>query len=376
MKRVIHLVEQLGQGATENWLLRMLEYGQNVGADLQWTFYCYLPTLGGLEDRARELGARVVISREPLRHYIRFGRELREELRTGDYDILHAHHDVLSGLYLSASVGLPLRRKIVHVHNTRAAILTNTSWKQQIYERVLRQACLNLADVIAGVSNPALDCFLAGRPRRPGRDVVVYSGVSAAPFIDCGPDRDKVRQQLELSTSARIVLFVGRLVDEKNPLYCLDVLSELRKVDDRVVLAVAGEGPLRHELRQRAEALDLTEHVRFLGWRDDIANIMKSADLMIVPNPDQPLEGFGLVVLEAQLAGLPLLLSPGISDDPILPTAKFRRLSISQAPREWASIAVTLMNESAPDPVAAWRALSTSPMAMDRALSNLLALYS
>jgi hypothetical protein len=84
------------------------------------------------------------------------------------------------------------------------------------------------------------------------------------------------------------------------------------------------------------------------------------------------MEGFGLAVVEAQLAGLGLLLSQGIPDDPLLPTACF---SLSDGPDVWAKAATELMYLPAQSRAAAVAALKESPMDMDRALEGLAQLH-
>src|SRR5207245_7572977 len=113
---------------------------------------------------------------------------------------------------------------------------------------------------------------------------------------------------------------------------------------------------------------------RHLGWRDDIAEIMCCCDWFILPRPEQPMEGFGFAVVEAQLAGLPLLLSRGIADDPLLPTAKSHRLALSGGSKVWADAAIEISNRRAPSRAAAVAALRDSPFAMDRALRELVSL--
>lgn len=373
--RVLHLVESLDRGATENWLVRMLEHGHATGVPMDWTFYCYLPTHGELEDRARLIGARVLTSPVALGRYGAFARALRKEVAQGSYDVLHAHHDLLSGLYLGAVALLPLRRRIVHVHNSGGAQYTHSRPKQLLYEFALRQACLSLADRIVGVSNHALDTFLGGKPRRPDRDLVLYSGVpvpkSTEPFLD----RTEFRRELGLYPDSLILLFAGRLVQEKNPLFVVDVLSELRKLEPRAVAVFAGAGTLDQDLVKYAAAIGQAENVRLLGWRGDVLDVMRCADWFILPSQEKIMEGFGLAVVEAQLAGLRLLISRGIAHDPLLPTASYRRLPISGPPQAWATAATELLADTPPSPSAAFKALAASPMDMDRALANLLALH-
>jgi len=229
-----------------------------------------------------------------------------------------------------------------------------------------------MADRIVGISNHTLDTFLAGRKRRPGRDAVHYYGVDTTPFANITMDRARFRRQLGLSESALILLFAGRLVPEKNPVFAVDLLSELQRMKPQTVAVFAGAGSMEEKVLRRARELGIGDSVRLLGWRIDLPEIMGCCDWFILPHPEQPMEGFGLAVIEAQVAGLRMLLSMGIPDDPILPVAAFRRLPLSDGPQEWANAAITLLHDCAPSREKALDALKHSPMDMDRALNELL----
>ena len=93
------------------------------------------------------------------------------------------------------------------------------------------------------------------------------------------------------------------------------------------------------------------------------------------PHPEDPVEGFGLAIVEAQLAGLRMLLSRGILDDPLLPTASFRRLALADGPQVWAKAAMELLEQPTPSRAGALAALRQSPFDMDTALNDLLSLH-
>lgn len=372
--KVLHIVESLDRAAVENWLVRMLAHGRAHAAPLDWTFYCTLDRPGALDHKVRELGARIVTSPVGLGRQVEFAQSLRAELRQGGYDVLHCHHDLISALYLAASAGLPIQRRIVHAHNADEQVLTPSRWKRALYRPVLRQTCLGLADRIVGISDHTLDTFLAGRPRRPGRDVVHYYGVDPSPFEGPAPDKAAFRRELGLAGDAVVMLFGGRLTPEKNPVFAVDVLAQLRQRQPKVVGVFAGAGSQETAVLDRARALGVADAVRMLGWRDDLPHIMRSCDLFILPRPEHPMEGFGLAVVEAQLAGLPLLVSRGLPHDPFLPTARYRQLSLAAPAGDWADAAVQLL-EQPPSAADALAALGASPMDMDRALSNLMALH-
>jgi glycosyltransferase involved in cell wall biosynthesis len=373
--KVLHIIENLERGAVENWLMRMLVHARKREIEVDWTFYCILEQPGAMDEKARALGARVIHSPVPIVRKAEFVRALRMELRRGEYDVLHCHHDIVSAIYLLAASGMRIRRRIVHVHNADEAVPTPSRLKQRFYREPMRRVCLFMADRIVGISNHTLDTFLAGQARRPERDHVHYYGLDPTPFENVAADRAEFRRRWDLPEDALVLLFGGRLVPEKNPVFAVDVLANLRCIEPRAVSVFAGAGSQEPDILVRARELGVENSVRLLGWRNDMPEIMSCSDWFILPHPEHPMEGFGLAVVEAQLAGLRMLLSRGIPDDPLLLTATFRRLALSDESKVWAKAAMELLNGPAPSRADALAALRISPMDMDIALSHLCSLH-
>lgn len=373
--RVLHIVESLDRGSIEMWLLRMASHARSKGEPIDWTFYCTLEQAGQNEDRARELGIQVIRTPVPISKKTAFARALRAELVEGGYDIMHCQHDLVSGFYLAAAFGLPLQRRIVHVHNADEEVLTDHPLKKAILKPTLRWSCQAMADIIVANSNHSLDTFLAGRLRRPGRDIVHYLGVDPSPFAVARADRKALRLRLGLPEDVLILLFAGRMTPEKNPLFAVEVLAELRRLQQNVVGLFVGTGSLEEPVRRRIAELGLESGTRLLGWRDDVPEIMCASDWFILPHPEHPVEGFGIAVVEAQLAGLRMMLSRGVPNDPLLPTATFSRLSLTEPAADWAQAVLDLLAEPVPSRHDVLTALRHSPMDMDRALNDLLHLY-
>jgi glycosyltransferase involved in cell wall biosynthesis len=353
----------------------MLAHARQEDRQVNWTFYCLLEQSGAMEEKAQALGAHVIHSPVPIVKKAEFIGALRSELRRGEYDVLHCHHDLVSAVYLLAASGMQLRRRIVHVHNADEVVPTRSWLKQRLYREPMRQICLFMADRIVGISNQTLDTFLAGHTRRPERDFVHYYGLDPTLYENAAADRAGFRRRWDLPEDALILLFGGRLVQEKNPVFVVDVLANLRCIEPRAVAVFAGAGSQEPDVLARARELGVENSVRLLGWRNDVPEIMSCSDWFILPHPEHPVEGFGLAIVEAQLAGLRMLLSRGILDDPLLSTASFRRLALSDGPKVWARAAMELRNGPSPSKGDALAALRVSPMDMDVALSLLCHLH-
>ena len=373
--KVLHCVERLHTNAIESWLVRMYCHALSRGYAIDWWFHTQLKEPGRLESLYSALSSRVFRSPYPLSasndFFIAFWRLCMEQR----FDVVHVHSDLTSAPYAVAARLAGVRRVIVHIHNADESVPTPRAWKQRLYRPALRRVCLTLADRLVGISNHTLDTFLFERPRRRGRDIVHYYGLDRSPFEGRAPDRAAFRRELHLADDAAILLFGGRIVPEKNPVFAVDVAAELIRLQPNAVAIFAGAGSLEEAVVARARALGVAGRVRMLGWRSNLPEIMRCSDWFILPRPERPMEGFGLAVVEAQLAGLRILLSQGISNDPLLPTAVFRRLSLADSPCVWAKAALEMLEEPAPSCTKALAALRRSPMDMDYALAHLMELH-
>jgi glycosyltransferase involved in cell wall biosynthesis len=129
----------------------------------------------------------------------------------------------------------------------------------------------------------------------PERTSVIHNGIDPRPFRE-GPPAD-----LGLPAGAVVVGFVGRFVEWKGVLTLADAW---RSVADRlpgVHLVLAGAGEVEGEMRAR---LDGVERVHWIGFRNDVAAVMKALDVLAFPST---MEGFGIAAMEAMAAGVPVI---------------------------------------------------------------------
>ena len=118
MKKVLHFIENFNGQATEQWLYQVMRYMSELGMEFDWTFYSILGSPGLMDDAVSANGGKIIYSPVPLRKKMEFVRALRKSIVTGEYDILHSHHDILSAMYFLASAGLPLKKRIIHIYET------------------------------------------------------------------------------------------------------------------------------------------------------------------------------------------------------------------------------------------------------------------
>jgi glycosyltransferase involved in cell wall biosynthesis len=121
-------------------------------------------------------------------------------------------------------------------------------------------------------------------------------------------DRKQARAELGLPQDRKIVVYVGRLSEEKGLLTLIDAAGRLRQCRDDFLLCLVGGGPQLHELQARVESLGLAREVRFAGPQEHpaVANWLGACDVFCLPSLR---EGCPNVVLEALSSGRPIVAS-------------------------------------------------------------------
>ncbi len=373
--RVFQIVENLDNRAVEAWLVRVFRNAVVQYPLVDWTFFCVLPQAGEFDDEVRAAGGHVIHSEHELGEKIPFMTSLRRVMQQQSYDVLHCHHDIMSAAYLLASAGLPFKKRIVHLHNTALSLPTPNRIKTELLRGPMRQVCLKMADRIVGISEEALDSLVGPEGRQVGRDRVVHYAVDTKRFRDAEVDPLAFRNQLGLSANAQVVLFVGRMVEYKNPRFVIDVLNHLARIEPEAVAVFVGAGDQENVVRSAAAEQGLSERVRFLGFRNDVAEIMLAADVLLWPSEEEPKEGLGLGIIEAQAAGLPILMSQSVPLEAIVIPELVEVLPLAAKAQAWANNLQQILHQSHPSRKDCLARVESSSFALQAGVDNLIALY-
>ena len=335
--RIISIVENLDKGAVENWLVNIFIKSREICPDWQWTFYCMLGNKGRLDDLVEKAGGKIIYSPVSISHKFSFLKHLRATLKKGQYDIIHAHHDYLSGFYLLATLGIKFKKRLVHVHNTDKALPVGSRFLERMLLVPFKQMAFYFSDVIVGISRETLADFVGKKNIDKNRCKVLYYGINLQPFENT-VDSTSVKKEIDIPEHGKLLLFTGRMNDWKNPVFVIDILHELLKKRKDVYAVFAGSGGLDEEVSKKSKELGVEDRVRMLGWRNDVNILMKAADVFVFPRKEYPKEGLGLVVVEAQAAGLNMALSYGIGKEAVVIGELAHFMSIEKSSSEWAEM--------------------------------------
>jgi phosphatidylinositol alpha-1,6-mannosyltransferase len=239
-----------------------------------------------------------------LRGYARVYRAVRRMVKENKVGRLHCGRTLPEGWVawlLKKSQGLPY---VCYVHGEETNLGLTSRELRWMMQRVIGSADY----LIANSQNTA-------RVLRDGWDVpdekikILHPGVDVRRFVPAARD-EAVRA--ELGWAARpVVLTVGRLQRRKGQDQMIRAIARIRQTVPDVLYAIVGDGDDREYLRQLIDEHDVADHVQMLGEIDDEQMIQcyQQCDLFALPNRDVDgdFEGFGMVLLEAQACGRPVL---------------------------------------------------------------------
>lgn len=167
----------------------------------------------------------------------------------------------------------------------------------------LKKLTYKLADGVAAISTAVKNYTIKEYNVLESKIVIIPNDVDVAEM----EKRLKIKD-LRLDKSAsdkKILLTVGRLVEQKGQKYLLEAFG-LLKNRENLELWLAGDGILRAELEVQAKKLGIASQVKFLGTRSDIPQLLAQADIFVFPSL---WEGLGIAVLEAAIAKKPIVAS-------------------------------------------------------------------
>lgn len=235
---------------------------------------------------------------DAMRHYNLFTApiavlEIASYLRRERIDILHTHSTEAGviGRIAGRIADTPIIIHEIHgdpITSDRNPLLnTGLLW--------LEQVCSRCSTVLIAKSKRIRETYLERGVGHPQQYQLIYHGIDVEKFRTASPSN-------HLQHDGTMLLYVGRLADGKGLEDLLDALGQLQHLD--VKLNIAGTGPLRGQLENLVRERQLGDTVSFLGYRDDVPELLTTADALVLPSYR---EGTPRVVTESLAAGTPVI---------------------------------------------------------------------
>lgn len=318
--RILQVVTHMERGGLESMIMN---YYRHIDREkVQFDFLVHRQEQAAFDDEIESLGGRIYRlprlvpwSKNYLAALNRFFDEHQE------FNVVHVHQDCLSSVILKAAMKHNVPVRVAHSHSANQD--KNLKYPIKLwYKRGIPKYATNLFACGKGAGS----WMFGGASYQ-----IINNAIDVSAYTYDPTKRQEMRRQLGLENEFTIG-HVGRFNQPKNHSFLLDIFAALLKKESNAVLLLAGGGEDMPKIQAKAEALDIAEHVRFLGIRSDVAGLMQAMDVFVLPSL---YEGLPVTMVEAQAAGLPCIISDKVPPECILTEGLVDVLPLSAGAETW-----------------------------------------
>ena len=291
MINVLHIIDKLSMDGTNpsSCAVLMGDWYANMDSERFHMSVCTLRSPDPAGSYLEEMGIKV--------HYLGYGKispanitGISKIIESEQADIVHLHG------YSAANFGRIAARlksipNVVHEH----AVL-----KVQPHQYIADKLLSRLTDVAVAVSGNVKDFMIRSRSIPQHKIRTIGNGIQLDKYQKLDEKRkQEKRLDLGIEDNVKIVGTVTRLREEKGNEYLIRALPSVLEQGVNFTLLIVGDGPLRGELESLVNELGVESVVRFLGFRNDVPELLSLFDIQVIPSLT---EGFPLCLAEAMAA--------------------------------------------------------------------------
>lgn len=298
--RVLHISLDTAMGGIESFLLNVY---QKIDRDkVQFDFIEYGEKKRDFDTKFLSLGAHLYKLSDRKKHPFESRKQLENILKKNKYCIVHIHKNSLSEVgAIEVCKKMGINTIIVHSHNSSRdskliTMLHRFNRSRLNLDNIYKFSCSKLA---------AEWMFKSCENVK-----IIKNGIDTARFNYDFGKRQITREKLALESNCLVIGSVGRLTEQKNPLFILDVIKNLNK--ENVKLLWVGDGSLRQDVENKIKELGIEDKVILTGAVTNPEDYYLAMDVFVMPSL---YEGFPIAAIEAQCSGLPAILSTNITNE-------------------------------------------------------------
>ena len=288
MPRILHVMHDFHDNSMTRIVMQIVQHLSPNGSEFHTGAVTDSPQL---KDELRESGAQLV----EFFHHKSVPEAIRAYVQQHDIDLVHSHSPRTA---IHTFFALRRMSRVPHMQ-TRHLLATPQSRRLGLVYTAVDRASLFMSDLVVPVSKTMGEQIRA----IPGLDArkiePIQNGVDTRRFFV--PEvRQSVRKELGLAPGDAVIIFAGRLEVMKRVDVLLSALAAQLAQFPNTHLLIVGEGTLKSELMAQAQGLGIADHVRWLGFRRDVPQLLAAADIYAQSSNN---EGLSLSILEAMAAG-------------------------------------------------------------------------
>lgn len=251
-------------------------------------------------------------------HLLNYMKQLSKIIKTGKYDIVHAHGNSRTlAIEMLVAKMCGVRVRIPHCHNSTC--------DHKLAHKLLKPLFNYSYTHGFACSNKAGKWLYGHRPFK-----VINNGIPVSHFIYSKDDRMELRRKLNFE-NRKVIGHIGHMSFQKNHKFLINIFKEIYERDNSYRLLLIGDGDLRDEIQKQIEEYNLNDAVCLYGETTDVSKLLQAMDVFVFPSR---FEGFGMVVIEAQAAGLQCVVSDAVPSETNL-TEEVSYVSLDASIETW-----------------------------------------
>lgn len=304
---VLQFVPDLGKSSGIPHVL--MQYFRVMNCDIVYDFVYFNDVKNNYEDEIKQLGGAIFKLPSPF-NLVKFNREWARfcKINYGKFDIFENDLPFLGIIFSNVKRLLGVKVSITHSHVTRFGDSSFTNLRNKLFFKLTGQ---KVGSVLFSCSKEAGEKIF-GKKCQTKEWHIVNNAFDISKFSFSKNKRKLVREKMGW-TNKKVIGNVGRLVPQKNQKVILETFANLALPNS--LLVIVGEGPLKESLFNECKRLKIDNKVIFLGTRNDVNDLLQAFDVFFFPSI---FEGLGVSLVEAQISGIPSLISNTIPDEAII----------------------------------------------------------
>lgn len=300
--KVLHVFGRLDLGGAESRTMDI--YRQIDRNKVQFDFVIHTEDKCFFTDEVKSLGGRIYcFPRFNGKNYFQYKKKWNEFFKQHpEYRIVHGHQTNTGFVYLKEANVNNVPVRIAHARNSN---------KENVIKKYICRLAKLYATHLFAVSKLAGISEFGRNAVDKGLVKIIPNAIEAHKYSFDKEMRDIKRKELGVQNKF-VVSHIGRFHPQKNHSFLLEIFKVILKEKKNAVLVLIGEGPLRNEIEQQISDFGIDSSVILTGVRSDVPELLQAMDIFLFPSHFEGLPG---VVLEAQAAGLPCVISDRITNE-------------------------------------------------------------
>ena len=257
------------------------------------------------QEEIEALGGRVFIV-PSFKNLTGHTKALFKIFKREQYDVVHAYNSTMNLFPMYAA-----HRAGVKVRISESLSMAAPGEKKTYIKLMLKRLSRSFCNYYMACGE---DCgvFQFGQKAMDEGRVAIFKTAINTDFNRFLPElREKTRKAFGWEDKV-VYGFIGRFEPQKNPLFLIDIMGEIRKRQENAQFVIIGAGGLEQKMKERIKECGIEESMAWLGRREDIQQFYNAFDAFLLPSI---YEGLPVVGLESQSAGLPMFFSTAITPE-------------------------------------------------------------